>query len=117
MKTGTKWEIITLYEAMVTDDDKGARSHSIGTFSTESLAKEFGVGKSYYGSDGTVVPRQAVVLFEADENGRTTIFNKIYAIGSGPLDVDLEERKRKAARREELLAQMSDDDKQILGLK
>lgn len=111
---GNKWEIITLWNAMVNHDERGPYT-SIGSFTSELTAKEFTKGKCWYGGNGHAKQTLGVRLYHV-EGKRDLIFNDVYEIGP-PVDLDLNERLRKDKRRKELLAEMSDDDKDILGLK
>lgn len=107
---GGQWEIITLYNTVINLNERGPYK-TIGTFTDKTAAKEFGKGKGWYGSDGAVEKVNAVRLHFLKSTDSV-----VFALGS-ELDVDMHEKIRRENRRQEILAGLSKEDIDILGLK
>lgn len=92
--------------------DGGERSIGpiIGVYSTLELAEEASKGKGFFGSNGHISQCSVIHVLNGEE------VDTYLLAADYPIDMDGDIAARKEARREELLAAMSDFDKIALGL-
>jgi len=103
-------DVIKVWTAHTSDDDRGRDSELIGVYPAEGLAKEAARKRGFYGSDGNVAERTAIWvngehLYLLD---RTTP----YPVGMG---IDL--IRAKAAKKTAALAKLTEEEINLLGLK
>lgn len=103
-------DIVTVYAAMGSNE----MSHSnfrCGVFSDHYNASQAAKGKGEWGSDGHVTESKAMKLSYDDGT------SEYYLLDSDkPLDLDGEKAKADAKLKEETLANMTSEQKRVLGL-
>lgn len=105
-----KVSLVEVFKAIVDVDERGP-SKCIGYFSTKQAAEEYSKGKGWYGGNGWAESCRALMI----ELPTETLFYTV--VDMSPTDLDLKKATADTARKIELLASMSADDKRILGIK
>lgn len=104
-------KLITVYAAFETVDDCGRHGNLIGVFSDEGMAAGHAIGHGWYGGNGSVTPRKALVVNE--EPLQVYLLDeecpKKYKVGTNLIE-DTKDRKKKA------LAKLTKEDKELLGI-
>lgn len=99
------YEIITAY-AVHGDGGQNMKGPLIVVCSTEAKAKQVCKGRGWYGGDGSIVPRKLLRVGDVH-----FLLEREFSI-----DMDGELAKKKENYRKKLLDNMSEYDKEILGL-
>lgn len=102
--------IIDVWAAYETDDDRGRSSALIGVFRTQQAAKEAAKKRGFYGGPGNVEQRKAVWF--ADDQVYMLDRSAPFALSLGLDLIKTKEMRRKAA-----LAKLTDEEKELLGLR
>ena len=93
-----------VWSTEITHGERGPYS-TIGYFTTQQKARAFGIGKSWYGSDGSVLEHQAVKINES-----------IYIISSA-IDLDGKLAEARELLRKKALSKLSAEEISVLGIK
>jgi hypothetical protein len=110
MSQQNKGSVIDVWGAYETGDEWGRFLRLIGIFRTEQAAKEVAAKRGFYGGPGDVQNRKAIWF--ADD--------QVYLLDrSAPfaLALDLDLIKTKETRRKFALAKLTDEEKELLGVK
>jgi hypothetical protein len=102
--------IIDIWAAFESDDDRGRNGPFIGVFRTKQAATMAAAGRGFYGGAGNVEQRKAV-WFADDE---VYLLDRVAPFA---LAIGLDLIKTKQKRREQALAKLTDEEIELLGLK
>ena len=105
-------EYVTLYKFNVSVNEYLVRHY--GYYLSKEFGKEDVKGKGWYGSDGRFSNTVRGVYVEVE--GKNMLFLAEDAITLQEDSEEVKESVRKYKRRQKLLAEMSDEDKEIIGL-
>ena len=102
------FEIITVYVAYSTIDDRGALGGIIAVSKFKATAQRFAKKRGWYGGDGAVIEKKAICVNDEDE------IMLLESVTAYPLGIDLPKRfeEEKAAAR----AKLTNHEAQLLGI-